>query len=607
MKNSESGHISRVLYMDSQHESRMDAMPEPYCTPQWPLSSTDPETISRSNMTYTSHYHRYTHEALLAYCQGESASIGLIRCADYQYAAVTDSPLGKKYVCECTPEKLFAGIYDPGLKSDECGLITGISSPRTEFDSAFIRLCYLCVLADLNREAGNTERCVTWELLDSVREAYRNDGMIPGTALRLICDDLYCALQTDSAFTAGVRNGNIDRFDGRKLKNREYNSAQCLCGDVSVLRDEAPAQSAGAKTIAAAKAMAAAYTDTLCWTPEEEMLIPDLPGELPLPPNVEKMLTRFLSTVDTPRPLLNPCWRGITGIGKSTGVKMLACVLHTPLLTMTCSTTTETEDFLSKHVPNTQDSVSADAPELPSYEDLCMDPEYAFEKLTGETRETVSGEELMTAYRRAAVMASPASRNPYRVVESDYIRALRNGYIVEIQEYSRIRDGGTLVGLNNFNEPGALIPLVDGTHCRRHPHAMVVWTDNIGYATCRRVDPSVIRRFSYVMDSTEMDREWVLERVRTNCPGSDEVRVGNMCTVWERIAEYCREQDIDEGECSVTELEGWVQLAMMDGYTGLLESCTEAVVGKLTSDTDTRNAILTECVSPTLTALGLEV
>lgn len=607
MKNSEGGHISHVLFLDAKHESKMDSMGAPYNSTQWALSSTDPETVSSSNMTYSSHYHRYTHEALLAYCSGKAANIGLMRCADFQYVAVTDTPQGKKYICECTPERLFAGIYDPNLANDECELISGISSARTEFNSNFIRLCYICILADRNREKGLSERCITWELLEETKAKYQTDGEIPEKSLRLICDDLFCSLQTDADITAGVMNGNIDRFDAKKLKNREYNHATYLCGDVSLLRDEKAARLFGTKTIAAAKAQAMSYTDTLHWSPEEELLIPEMPEDMLVPVNVEKILNRFLTTVDSTHPLLNPCWRGITGIGKSTGVKILACILHTPLLMMTCSTTTETEDFLSKHVPNTvTESAAGIAEKLPCYEDLCMDPEYAFELLTGEIRESVSGEELMEAYCQAAAKEQTQAQNPFKVVESDFIRALKNGYICEVQEFSRIRDGGTLVGLNNFNEPGALIPLVDGSHCRRHPHAMVVWTDNVGYSTCRRVDPSVIRRFSYVMDSTELEKEWVLQRVRSNYPMVDEAKLENMYTVWERIGTYCHEQDIDEGECSVTELESWVQLAILDGYTELLDSCTETIIGKLTSDPETRIAILSECVSPVLKSLGLE-
>ena len=69
----------------------------------------------------------------------------------------------------------------------------------------------------------------------------------------------------------------------------------------------------------------------------------------------------------------------------------------------------------------------------------------------------------------------------YKFVESNYVKALEHGYIVEVQEISRIRDAGVLVGLNEYDRAGAMIPLVDGRFVRRHPDAMVVYTDIMGF------------------------------------------------------------------------------------------------------------------------------
>ncbi len=119
-----------------------------------------------------------------------------------------------------------------------------------------------------------------------------------------------------------------------------------------------------------------------------------------------------------------------TAYGKSTGVKILASILHTPLLWMTCATTTEVEDFLSRHVPVTAPERPAET--LPSFEDLANDPVYAYERLTGKRKENATGEEALRAYASYCVK-SARSANPFKIVESDFVRALVNGYIVEVR------------------------------------------------------------------------------------------------------------------------------------------------------------------------------
>ena len=408
-----------------------------------------------------------------------------------------------------------------------------------------------------------------------------------------------------------IRNGNIGLLTDRRLASNEFSTGKVICGHPDTLigkqADSMSSANFGRSTVREAKAVAKPYTDTLSWSEEEKMMIPHFDDDVEVPPEVMTILNRFLASREWKNPLNNPCWRGITAYGKSTGVKMLACILNTPLLWMTCSTTTEVEDFLSKHVPNTEESHNVQA-ELPSFDDMANDPEYAYEQITGEYRENVTSEEVLQAYAKAFLDTShdPGNRNPFKIVESDFVRALVKGYIVEVQEFSRIRDSGTLVGLNNYNEPGSVIPLVDGRHVKRHKNAMVVWTDNIGYQSCRKVDGSVLRRMSYIIDSSEMPRERVLRRIKQNTGCKDDAFLERMYDVWVSIAQFCKEQDItDEGTCSLAELESWVSLTMLDGVSAIQNTCREAIISKVSSDPDTQQEIMDSCVSLAIAKAGI--
>ncbi len=111
---------------------------------------------------------------------------------------------------------------------------------------------------------------------------------------------------------------------------------------------------------------------------------------------------------------------------------------------------------------------------------------------------------------------------------------------------------------------------------------------------------------SYIIDSSEMPKERVLRRLADNTGCADGEFLGRMYEVWTAIARYCREQDItDEGTCSLAELENWVQLTLLDGAGAVRETCREAVVSKLSSDTDTQREIMDGCVSLALAKAGL--
>ena len=162
--------------------------------------------------------------------------------------------------------------------------------------------------------------------------------------------------------------------------------------------------------------------------------------------------------------------------------------------------------------------------------------------------------------------------------------ALSRGYILEIQEFSRIKDSGVLVGLNEYDRPGAMIPLVDGGYTRRSENALIVWTDNIGYASCRPVDPSVIRRWSMVIDSYDLPKEDVLARVVYNTKFADKDLLDKMYEKWVTLQAFLSDKDITEGSCSVTELEMWAAAVMLDGYKNLAENAESTLISKATSD-----------------------
>ena len=384
-------------------------------------------------------------------------------------------------------------------------------------------------------------------------------------------------------------DGNIDMLSKRTISSGSLNG-DVIYGTPDILVGNSKKNKKTKKlTVESAKKEFASFINSHNWSDEERMLIPQFPDDFPIPPEVAKMAKRYIASKSDKRPMVNFMWRGITSYGKSTGVEVMACILDIPLLRMTCHTDMVTQDFLSDFVPDT--SAAANTDNLPDFETIQFDPEMAYEMLTGTRDENATEDMCLKAYGEA--VAKRNSSSPHFVhVMSNYVKALTKGYIVEVQEVSRIKDAGVLVGLNEYDRPNSVIPLLDGSYARRDENAICIFTDNVGYNSCRPVDPSVLRRMSFIIDSYELPKEMVIDRIKYNTGFDDDEIIEDCYNLWNDFSQYCQEHDITQGAVSVTELEMLVMTIKYDGISNILENITDTLVSKATSDYEERQELL---------------
>lgn len=418
---------------------------------------------------------------------------------------------------------------------------------------------------------------------DSLQKLYR------------LCDAVYWAVQGDT-IKLTVTAGNIRTLRQQDVTSGALFTEDVLCGWTQPMylfgaNTNRATVSTGTVTFGSAKEIFKSWRETLQWTEEERKFIPEFPDDFIVMPEAIQLAKLFVNTHNNKRPMVNFMWRGITSYGKSTGVSLVAALLDTPLLRMTCHTDMETQNFLSEFVPDTGGQAPKD---VPSFDEISYDPESAYEKLTGEYVEGITPQQCLDAFAEAMqATGREGGTARYKIVEANFVKALARGYICEIQELSRIRDSGVLVGLNEYDHPGAFIPLVDGRFVQRHPNAMVIYTDNVGYASCRPIDPSVLRRMAYIIDSYDMPKEKVIERVVYNTGFDDMDMLDKMYNLWCDIDKHCKKREITEGCVSVTELEMWCQTVMAEGKTvsSLKEACMRCVVAKATSVIDEQDEL----------------
>ena len=363
-------------------------------------------------------------------------------------------------------------------------------------------------------------------------------------------------------------------------------------GEPQILSKGSSQETAKSNTFGSIKKEFEAYVSTLQWTEQEKLLIPTFADDFPVPAETLRIARRFIQTRNDIRPMVQFMWRGPTSYGKSTGVECLAALLQTPLCRMTCNTETTTQDFLADFVPDTTNHQGA----LPSFEDMELDPTGAYQMMTGEYDESVTPQQCLEMY---AQVANKSDKPAFKFVESNYIKGLEKGYIVEIQEASRIRNPGVLVGLNEFDRPGSVIPLLNGEYRIRHKNAMVIYTDNIGYASCRPIDPSVLRRTALIIDSDELTKDALYARVKFNTKCKDTKLIDAAYKIYTEVVSYCRKNDMmDEGSASPTEFEMMVRCLMLDGLDEMSNIARECLVNKATSDPDAQDKIMQLIVDP---------
>ena len=359
----------------------------------------------------------------------------------------------------------------------------------------------------------------------------------------------------------------------------------------------------------------------------EQTLVPFLPEWYIIPQEAVDICKHAQLTTGKPTQMRNFLLRGPAGTGKTMGAKAIAAGLGLPYMKYTCSAGTEIYDFVGMVFPNTEHSTGnaqldqereqlqamggvnyanvSKLLHLPDLDDMDYDPVGVYQALTGVENQAATPQDCMELVlekvtekvRQLSVsVEGEASSQTYTYVETDFIKALKNGYLVEIQEPSTILQPGVLVGLNSLLEQSGTITLPTGEVIRRHPDAVVVVTTNVSYEGCRTLNQSVVDRMSLVKDIQLPSPEVMAQRVMAVTGATDEYQVAQMVQVVNDLADYCRKNGITDGTVGMRSLLDWVTSAEISGnpYT----SAMDTIISKATTDEVDREALITSILDP---------
>lgn len=424
----------------------------------------------------------------------------------------------------------------------------------------------------------------------------------------ILCDNLYRRIENASDLgPSGIpvvipSTGNIQPFTSITINKGTYNPTTVLYGKFKALKLGIDKKKKSRKHIRKEDFVGKFSFTKREFSSEEMLLIPNLPDWYVIPEDIVKICQHIKETTKSNRPMRNFLLRGRAGTGKTEGTKAIAAGLGLPYLHLTCSANTEIFDLLGQMLP-VLEKPDRKIKEYPTFVDIRMDTATAYYKLTGEYQENVTEDEvyeklLETIEENTAKENNQKTEQRFQYVDSPLVKAMKKGYLIEIQEPTVISNPGVLVGLNSLLDTCSSVVLPTGERIVRHPDTIVVITTNNNYEGCHALNQSVLSRMDFILDMEEPDTNTLIERV-SNITGFEErAKISTMAKIVHSIQQHCRMNMIDDGCCGVRELISWVQSYMI--CNDMMEAAKYTILPSVSADEENQEEIITTCLDPVL-------
>ena len=238
-------------------------------------------------------------------------------------------------------------------------------------------------------------------------------------------------------------------------------------------------------------------------TEEELNLIPKLDFEIIKVPQEAKELVHMIKEeIDSIKPVRNVLLYGEAGAGKSTMARIIAQLLGLPYRFITCSLNTEESDFVGTYKPT---------------------PEGGFEF-------------WMPSFAKSFVY----------------------GGVIEVQEPTTLKSG-VGVALNSATDDTSQITLGDGSVVPRHKNCIIIFTTNLDYAGCNRLNESVKDRFSQMIHVEKLPNEELVKIAVEQSGNKNVALVRKLVDAVQKMAIKIEEEQITGGVCSTRQLINWAQ------------------------------------------------
>jgi len=453
--------------------------------------------------------------------------------------------------------------------------------------------------------------------------------------MAILCDNAYRRI-ADENCTENIKikidnSGNLMRVTQTQLDSGSFTPKTVLAGEFSIFSQAAAAPLQKPVAILDHSDFIGKYilSPSRNLSQSELSLVPTLEPWYILPEQLAGICKHAFASTGKPAQMRNFLLRGPAGTGKTAGAKAIAAGFNLPYVKYTCSAGSEIFDFIGQVFPETGFQSTGDAEldqehksllemggityenvakllKLPGLDDMDYNPAEVYRELTGVLKPDANSQDCMAVVlgkvtekvRNLCTIKNEGqnSGQAFTYVETDFIRALKHGYVIELQEPSTIMQPGVLVGLNSLLEQNGSITLPTGEIINRHPDTVVVVTTNSDYEGCRNINQSVIDRMNLIIDIELPPPEIMTQRAMSITGCEDEVMVTQMVQVINDMAVFCQKNSITDGSCGMRGLIDWIISTEVtdDPY----ESALYTIISKAASNSEDRQALISSVLEP---------
>lgn len=308
-------------------------------------------------------------------------------------------------------------------------------------------------------------------------------------------------------------------------------------------------------------------------TEMERQLVPRLKNEFTVSEEAKEICTLAYLTASTPNPFKNFMLFGPAGTGKTSSAVAVAAGLGLPYTLVTCSPETEKMDLLGQILPaSVKGGKTLD---LPDAEQIEFDPEEAYYQITGERKDDVASIDCIEAILAKVNQLQPT--DGYYFQESELMKALKYGWIVELQEPTTITNPAALTCLNSIFDPEGMITLPNGEIIRRHPDCVIIITTNLSYEGCRSLNQAVLDRIQFSKYIALPPKEVMVQRGMKKTGCTDFAMVDKMADVIIAAEKFCANNFYD-GVVGMRSFFNWITQTMI--YKDPYQCALSTVISK---------------------------
>ena len=314
------------------------------------------------------------------------------------------------------------------------------------------------------------------------------------------------------------------------------------------------------------------------YSSKEQMLIPELASWYEIPKEAMTVCNNVVKSTSKARPMRNALLYGPAGTGKSEMSKAIAAGLHIPYTHMTCDAGMELFNLIGTILPATEGVADmsaeelADRIDLPTIEEIMFDKNAAYTKIAGKPAPEglTEMEVIQLLFNKQmdvikGICAGGQEGKDFVYVPSELVKAVKNGWLCEIQEPNTIIQPGVLPGLNSMLEGGSFT-IPTGEIIQRHPDSVIIFTMNVDYEGCRPLNESVKDRFPMKLHIALPDDVTLAERASKVTGVKDKSLIDNCIKVMNETREYLLSQGCATGNIGPRMLYDWIDnIDMNDG------------------------------------------